>query len=163
MSFSSDGALLAAGRSDGAISLLGAGDGRSVRVLSAGSDTGSVRALAAQPEGSILASGGDDGSVRLWDLSHGTLAARWAIGPAPIRAVTFGGGGLLGVSAGDLEIWNTRLGERLLNLELHTGIVNTLSFSPDGRFLVSGSDDQSVALWDLGEYHDRLVKLRLGW
>jgi WD40 repeat protein len=163
MAFSSDGALLAAGRSDGTISLLDAGDGRSVRVLSAGPDTGSVRALAVQPAGSMLASGGDDGSVRLWDLSHGTLAGRWAIGPAPIRALAFGGGGLLGVSAGDLEIWDTRHGERLLNLERNARLVNTLSFSPDGRFLVSGSDDQSVALWDFGEYHDQLVKLRLGW
>ena len=109
----------------------------------------------------MLASGGDDGSIRLWDLSHGTLAARCAIGPAPSRALTFGGGGLLAVSAGDLQIWDTRHGERLLTLERHSRLVNSLSFSPDGRFLVSGSDDQSVALRDFGEYHDQLVKLRL--
>jgi WD40 repeat protein len=163
MAFSSDGALLAAGRGDGTISLLGADDGRLMRVLSAGPDTGAVRALAAQPDGSMLAAGGDDGNVRLWDLSRGTLASRWAIGPAPIRALSFGGGGLLAVSAGGVEIWDTRHGERLLNLERHTRPVNTLGFSPDGRFVISGGDDQSVARWDLDAYHTQLVKLHLDW
>ena len=111
IAFTSDGARLAAGREDGTISLLGAVDGRLVRVLSPGPDAGAVRALAAQPEGPMLASGGDDGSVRLWDPSRGTLAARWAIGPAPIRALAFGAGGLLVVSAGGMEIWDTRRGE----------------------------------------------------
>jgi WD40 repeat protein len=62
-----------------------------------------------------------------------------------------------------VEIWDTLRRERLLNLEQHSRPVNTLSFSRDGRFLVSGSDDQSVALWNLDAYHDQLFKLRLGW
>jgi WD40 repeat protein/tRNA A-37 threonylcarbamoyl transferase component Bud32 len=163
MAFSSDGALVAAGRGDGATSLLGADDGRIVKVLVAGPDTGAVRALAAEPGGSMLAAGSDDGSVRLWDMSRAMLAARWAIGPAPIRALAFGKGGLLGISAGGVEVWDTRRGERLLNLERHSRLVNTLGFSPDGRVLASGSDDQSVALWNLDAYSEQLGKLHLGW
>ncbi len=163
MAFGSDGAFVAAGRADGTIALLGADDGRSAKVISAGPDAGAVRALAAEPEGSMLAAGCDDGSVRLWDLSRGMLAARWAIGPAPIRALAFGKGGLLGIAAGGVEVWDTRRGERLLNLERHSRLANTLSFSPDGRVLASGSDDQSVALWNLDAYHEQLTKLHLGW
>jgi WD40 repeat protein len=33
-------------------------------------------------------------------------------------------------------------------LEGHGGCVNTVSFNPAGDLLVSGSDDQSVMLWD---------------
>jgi WD40 repeat protein len=163
VAFSADGAVLAAGRRDGTIGLIGVGDGRLVRALSAEPDAGAVRALAADPEGPMLAAGSDDGSVRLWNLSRGMLAARWAIGQAPIRALAFGKGGLLGIAAGGVEVWDTRRGERLLNLERHSRPVNTLSFSPDRRVLASGSDDQSVVLWDLDAYHDQLAKLHLGW
>ena len=79
--FCADRALLAAGHRDGTVSLLGSDDGRIVRILPAGPDDGAVRALAASREGSMLASGGDDGSVRIWDLTSGRLATRCAVGP----------------------------------------------------------------------------------
>jgi WD40 repeat protein len=38
---------------------------------------------------------------------------------------------------------------RLKNLNGHDGAVNSLSFSPDGKLLVSGSSDRSLKLWEL--------------
>jgi WD40 repeat protein len=40
-------------------------------------------------------------------------------------------------------------GETLLNLEGHTATVASIAFSPDGRFALSGSRDQTVRLWDV--------------
>jgi DDB1- and CUL4-associated factor 8 len=34
------------------------------------------------------------------------------------------------------------------NLEEHRGCVNTVSFTPDGDRLISGSDDQKIIIWD---------------
>ncbi|TVY12499.1 Vegetative incompatibility protein HET-E-1, partial [Lachnellula arida] len=40
--------------------------------------------------------------------------------------------------------WNAAL----QTLEGHTGVVNSVAFSPDGTQVVSGSDDETVRLWD---------------
>jgi WD40 repeat protein len=34
--------------------------------------------------------------------------------------------------------------------DAHTGAVRSLAISPDGRMLLSGSDDKTCKLWDLG-------------
>jgi WD40 repeat protein len=31
----------------------------------------------------------------------------------------------------------------------HTGAINSIAFSPDGQFLISGSEDNTIRLWDL--------------
>ncbi len=31
----------------------------------------------------------------------------------------------------------------------HSGMVNTVAISPDGKYIVSGSEDKSIKVWDL--------------
>jgi WD40 repeat protein len=68
------------------------------------------------------------------------------------------------VVAGDiLGLWDPGSGERILTLEVHGRPVNSLDISPDGRILVTASDDWKVKLWDLDDLRRELKSLQLGW
>jgi len=50
---------------------------------------------------------------------------------------------------GGIKLWAVATGKELATLSGHEGQVGPLVFSPDGRFLASGSEDRSIKLWDL--------------
>src|SRR5581483_3338498 len=47
------------------------------------------------------------------------------------------------------RVWDAASGRQLLVLSGDTGAVNAVAFSPDGRRLVTASDEGSVKVWDL--------------
>ncbi len=47
-----------------------------------------------------------------------------------------------------MKLWDVRTGRELKSLKGHTDSVRYVGFSPDGRRIVSGSDDNSMRLWD---------------
>lgn len=48
-----------------------------------------------------------------------------------------------------IKIWDPATGNELKTLPGHGNFVGSLSFSPDGRLLASGSFDSTIKLWDL--------------
>jgi tetratricopeptide (TPR) repeat protein len=50
-------------------------------------------------------------------------------------------------------IWDLDSGQPALTLKGHTGSVTTVSFSPDGRRLASGSNDGTVLVWETANRH----------
>jgi WD40 repeat protein/serine/threonine protein kinase len=57
---------------------------------------------------------------------------------------------------GTLKLWDSETGLCLQTLKPHAGAIWNVSFSPNGKFLATGSADGTVALWDAGT----LTKLR---
>jgi WD40 repeat protein len=118
-----------------------------------------VTGLAFQPGGLLLASGHDDGSVRLWDHASGRLAyeLRPPISPSggtrdlAVSALAFSANGRkLAVAAEDRSIllWELASGEMSGRLLGHTDRISALAWHPDGRRLVSAGWDATARVWD---------------
>ena len=120
--------------------------------------TAPVRSVSFSPDGKMLASGSDDGTVKLWS-SEGKLLATLEADKTVVRSLSFSPDGKMLASAGDdltVKLWSSE-GEWLETLRGHQTGVNSVSFSPDGKMLASAGDDGTVKLWDSdGELDDTL-------
>jgi WD40 repeat protein len=53
-----------------------------------------------------------------------------------------------GVS-GEVKLWDVTSGKNIASLEGHTNMVRCVAFRPDGKALVTGSEDGTIRLWDM--------------
>ena len=53
---------------------------------------------------------------------------------------------------GTFKLWDTLTGTELHEFAGHSNSVYAVAFSPDGRFAVSGSADETLKLWDVSEW-----------
>jgi WD40 repeat protein len=111
-----------------------------------------VVCLAAGPDGEVLASGGHDGVVRLWDFTTGRARGELRGHAGGITDLAAGPRGRLLASASSdstVRVWDAAHGEAVATLAGHGATVRTVAILPGGSLLASGSDDRTVRLWRL--------------
>ncbi len=112
--------------------------------------TDKINALAFTPNGKILASGSDDGTIRLWDASTGTQMLSLSSGKTRALAFSMDGKILASISNPvQIQLWDIAIGRQLTFLKGQNGSANVLAFSADNRILASGSKDGAIRLWDI--------------
>ena len=127
--------------------------------------TGRLARLAVAPDGIWLATGGDDGTVRIWNPAtgqqrvvlegHRGRIAGLAVAPDGTWLATAGYDGLV-------RIWDPTTGQRRAFLGKHRGRVTGLAVAPNGTWLASAGEDGWVRIWHPATRQQRAVFVSYG-
>jgi dipeptidyl aminopeptidase/acylaminoacyl peptidase len=135
LAFSPDGRRIASGSSDNTVRIWDADEGIQLIEL-IGHERG-IKAVAFSPDGRRLASAGgradtsEDSFFPLGGTAPAEEISSWCL-----------------ASDSAVRVWDLDSGTEIVRFEGHCDTVVSLAFSPDGRLIASGSDDESTKVWD---------------
>lgn len=150
--------LLATGSSDGVIKLLNLNLGE--ELWSAEAHNYGVTAVEISPNGTLMASAGNDNSVHVWDVAtnkkiytfgaYDNKVNDLAFSPSGNRLVSVSGVPRAPVEDYALRTWDLATGQLLSSLEFSFALFS-VDFHPSGAFLVVGGQNNNISFVDATE------------
>ncbi|MDG2991869.1 AAA-like domain-containing protein [Candidatus Synechococcus calcipolaris G9] len=117
--------------------------------LSFGGSGESIWSLSINPVTGLLASTGEGGSVKLWNIEAGTLAQTLEPNQGWLAMVRFSQDGQTLIAGGDggwINVWNGQ-GQNHQQFRGHLRSILSLGLSADGQMIAAASQDRTVSLW----------------
>lgn len=152
ISYSPDSTRIITGADDGLIKIWDISSGFHIATFTEHSSA--VTSSAYSKRGNILFTSSLDGSVRAWDMlryrnfrtfTAPTRLSFSCVAIDPAAEVVCAGSH----DSFDIHLWSVQTGALLDQLSGHEGPISTLAFTPDGRYLVSGSWDHTIRVWSV--------------
>lgn len=115
---------------------------------------GEIHQAVFSPNASIIASGGEDQIVKIWNVNNGTLRFALDAHTETVTSLAFSPHGRWLASGGEdhhVNVWNLDTGALMLNLTGHRSRVTDVEFIPNGTGLLSVSYDHTLRFWTLPE------------
>jgi WD40 repeat protein len=160
LAFTPDSRLLLSASQDGLLGLWPLGQAQAPPFAPLGGHQAGVYFVTVHPQGCWAASGDERGEVLIWNLCAAEVAAQviWPVSEdaGTVRDLAFSAGGNYLAAATDsglVLLWQVDpqgVGAPF-RLEEHSGEALSVAFSPDERWLASGSADSTIRLYDLIE------------
>jgi len=137
---------------------------------------GAIESVAISPDGRLVAGGGADGVILLWDTSIWKRLGSFVGHEGPVHSVAFGPQGDTLASGGEdglVRLWDIATHRPRAVLRGHPGPVQCVAFGPHGRLLASGGgvinrlvprmEDEPghVKLWDLSREQEAVALTEL--
>lgn len=110
-----------------------------------------ITAIGFDGEGKRIATGHDDGKVRVWGIAETEPLCTFDSHRLPVSAVAFSADGTRIASAGEdraIRIWDVATGKLTCTLEGHTDRIHALAWHPKADVLVSAGWDTTARVWD---------------
>ena len=114
--------------------------------------TKSVRSVAISPDGTVVASGSWDGTVKVLDIASGEEKTAYLKYEKKIYTVAFSPNGewlAIAGESGSVHLWDWKKADSHAQLlDQHAAWVSAVAFDPTGTRVVSGSGDGSLQIWE---------------
>jgi WD40 repeat protein len=111
---------------------------------------GPVHDVTVSWDGRYVATGGEDGTARIWDAKTGDELQLLARHTRPVRAVAFSPSGYrlaTGSTDQTIQLWDATTGGHVMCITKRAAGIYDLAYSPDGRTLASGHGDGAIRIW----------------
>lgn len=114
--------------------------------------TGCITAISYSPDGHYLATGSEDCSVKIWEITTGTCMKTLNIG-WPITAISYDPNSryiVVGSLDKTINVFDTQSGiciKTLCGFQGHKLQVSSVTYSPNGQYILSGSYDGTAKIW----------------